>query len=271
MYKGDSHIHSNFSADSKEELENIFKRALELGLDEVTITDHMDFADIEENDIFVFNVEEYCKTLYAYRQKYKNKLNIKIGVELGIQPYLYKRYEPILKANCWDFIIGSSHSVNHMSVGHNEIYLKYKNKDEVHRKYFETILENLDIYNNISVYGHLDFIRRYGGEIYSDHKIIDLELHKDIIERILKKLIDKNIGIEINTSGIRYGVGDFHPCKEIIIKYKELGGKIITIGSDAHKAEDIAKNFDEVKDFLKSIGYKYFCTYTNRKIEFKEL
>lgn len=271
MYKGDSHVHSKFSADSREELENIFERAVELGLDEITITDHMDFADDEKDDLFVFDVEEYCRTLYAYRQKYKNKLNIKVGVEVGIQPHLYGRYEPILKAGCWDFIIGSSHSVDHIDVGHNEIYLKYKTKDEVHRRYFETILENLDIYDDISVYGHLDFIRRYGGGVHKDHKIIDLELHKDLIDKILKKLIEKNIGIELNTSGIRYGVNDFHPCREIVLRYKELGGKIITIGSDAHKAEDVAKDFDKAKKLLKDLGFKQFCTFTNRKVEFKEL
>ncbi|MCF2625802.1 histidinol-phosphatase HisJ family protein [Fusobacterium perfoetens] len=271
MYKGDSHVHSRFSADSKEKLENIFEKAVELGLDEITITDHMDFADREEDDLFVFDIDEYVKTLNTYKQKYKDKLIIKIGVEVGIQPHLYKRYEPVLKANCWDFIIGSSHSVDHMDVGYNDIYLKYKTKNEVHRRYFETILENLDIYHDISVYGHLDFIRRYGGGVHSDHKIIDLELHKELIDKILKKLISKNIGIEINTSGIRYGVGDFHPCREILARYKELGGKIITIGSDAHRAEDIAKDFGEAKELLKSLGYKYFCTFTNRKLEFKEL
>lgn len=271
MYKGDSHVHSYFSADSNERLENIFERAIELGLDEITITDHMDYGDTEEEDCFVFNIEDYLKTLNAYKQKYKGRLNIKIGMELGIQPHLYERYEPILKSDCYDFLIGSSHSVDHLDVGYSDIHLKYKTKDAVHRRYFETILENLEIYDDISVYGHLDFIRRYGGSVHPDHKIVDLELHKDLIDKILKKLIEKKIGMEINTSGLRYNVGDFHPCREILARYRELGGEIITIGSDAHKFSDIAKDFDEAKELLKSLGFKYFCTFTNRKAEFKEL
>lgn len=271
MYRGDSHVHSNFSKDSRENLENIFEKAIELGLDEITITDHIDFADSEKDDLFVFDIEEYKKILNAYKQKYKDKLIIKIGVEVGIQPHLYKRYKPLLKENCWDFVIGSSHSADKLDVGHDEIYLKYKTKDEVHRKYFETILENLDIYDGINVYGHLDLIRRYGGRIYKDHKIINMDLHKEIIDEILKKLISKNIGLEINTSGRRYNLEEFHPSKDILKRYRELGGKIITIGSDAHRAEDIEKDFSEAREILKSLGYKYFCTFTNRKPEFKEL
>ncbi len=273
MYKGDSHIHSCFSADSDEKLENIIERAIEIGLDEIVITDHMDYNDDEKDDIFVFNIDDYLKTLNAYRQKYKDKINIKIGMELGIQPQLFKRYEPILKSDAYDFLIGSSHSAMGIDVGYLEYHEHFKNKDEAHRRYFEEILKNLEIYDNthINTYGHLDFIRRYGGGIFRDHSELNLELHREIIDEILKKLIEKKIGLELNTSGIRYGLGEFHPCNEIFKRYKELGGEIITLGSDAHRACDIAKDFDKAREFLKSLGFKYFCTFTKKKIEYREL
>ena len=81
MYKGDSHIHSCFSTDSNEKLENIIERAIELGLDGIVVTDHMDYADREEDDYFVFNIDEYLKTLKALKEKYKDKINLKIGME----------------------------------------------------------------------------------------------------------------------------------------------------------------------------------------------
>ena len=87
----------------------------------------------------------------------------------------------------------------------------------------------------------------------------------------LKKLIEKKIGLEVNTSGIRYGVGDFHPCREIIARYKELGGKIITMGSDAHRALDIMRDFDKAREVLKEIGFEKFCVFEQRKAEYKEL
>ena len=271
MYKSDSHLHSNFSTDSTEKLENIIERAIELGLDEIVITDHMDYADTEEEDCFVFNIEDYLKTLKELREKYKDKINLKIGMELGVQPHLYKRYEPILKSDEYDFLIGSSHAIDGIDASFSRLYQKFENKDELHRRYFETILENLEIYEGINTYGHLDYIRRYGGAFFPNHKEVDLELHKELIDKILKKLIEKNIGLEINTSGIRYQVGDFHPCTEILKRYRELGGKIITIGSDAHKALDVGKDIENAKKHLKSLGFTHYCTFTKKKPEFREL
>lgn len=271
MYKGDSHIHSYFSTDSREELKNIVERAIEIGLDEIVITDHMDYADKEEDDYFVFNIEMYLRELKKLREEYKDKIKVKIGMELGLQPQLYKRYEPILKSDEYDFLIGSSHAVDGIDAGYSALYRKFKNKDELHRRYFETILANLEIYDGINSYGHLDYIRRYGGDYFPNHKEVNLELHKEIIDKILKKLIEKKIGLEINTSGIRYRVGDFHPCREILQRYRELGGEIITMGSDAHLAKDVARDFEGARELLKSIGFTHYCTFTKRKPEFKEL
>ena len=175
MYKGDSHIHSCFSTDSNEKLENIIERAIELGLDEITITDHMDYADREEDDYFVFDTKEYLKDLKALKEKYKDRINLKIGMELGLQPQLYKRFEHILKSDEYDFLIGSSHAVDGLDSSVSSLYRKFKNKDELHHRYFENILENLEIYDGINTYGHIDYIRRYGGAFFPDHKELNLE------------------------------------------------------------------------------------------------
>ena len=133
------------------------------------------------------------------------------------------------------------------------------------------VLENIDLFPEISVYGHLDFINRYGKGVYENYKEFNYELHQDILDKILKKLISKNIGLEVNTSGFRYGLDNFHPHINILKRYKELGGKIITIGSDSHKAEDIMRNFDKVKRMLKELGFNSYCTFKNRKVEYRDL
>ena len=96
-------------------------------------------------------------------------------------------------------------------------------------------------------------------------------LHQDIIDEILKKLISKNIGIEVNTSGLRYGLKNFHPHINILKRYKKFGGEIITIGSDSHRSEDIMKDFDIVKKLLKELGFNSYCTFKNKKIEYRDL
>lgn len=270
MYKSDSHVHSNFSGDSNEDINNVINRALELNMDEITITDHLDLDFPDEPNIFLLDIKEYIKKLKELKKKYEGKLKIKIGIELGLQPHLKDVYDDIFECEDIDFIIGSSHTVNHKDVS-NKKYFEGLTKDEAHRVYFEDVLKNIDIFPKISVYGHLDFINRYGREVYEDYKILDLEKHKDLIDKILRKLVEKNIGIEINTSGVRYGLSNFHPCKEILKKYRELGGKIITIGSDSHKTINIMQDFDRAKQELKKLGFEKFSTFDKRTVEYRDL
>ena len=270
MYKADSHIHSNFSGDSMEKLENIIERAIETGMDEITITDHLDLEFPGEINIFELDFKTYVETLKKLKNLYKNNIKIKIGIELGLQPQLKGKYDEIFNCEDVDFIIGSFHCVRGMDVADRKFFEKYS-KDEAHRIYFEEILNTIDLFPEINVCGHLDFINRYGRSVYDDYKKINFEMHRELIDKILIKLIEKNIGIEINTSALRYGSRDFHPCRKILKRYKELGGKIITMGSDAHRALDIMRDFDKVRDVLKEIGFEKFCVFEKRKAEYKEL
>lgn len=270
MYKADSHIHSNFSGDSMEKLENIIERAIEIGMDEITITDHLDLEFPGEINIFELDFKTYVETLKKLKNLYRNNIKIKIGIELGLQPQLKNKYDEIFNCEDIDFIIGSFHCVRGMDVADRKFFEKYS-KDEAHRIYFEEILNTIDLFPKINVCGHLDFINRYGRSVYDDYKKINFEMHRELIDKILVKLIEKNIGIEINTSALRYGLRDFHPCRKILKRYKELGGKIITMGSDAHRALDIMRDFDKAREVLKELGFENFCVFEKRKSEYKEL
>ena len=111
-------------------------------------------------------------------------------------------------------------------------------------------------YKNYSVLGHLDLIVRY-----DKAGIYPFEEVRPLIEEILKTVIADGKGIEINTSSRRYGLADSTPSKEILKLYRELGGRIITIGSDTHKPEHLGAYFREAKQYLKDLGYEQFCTF----------
>lgn len=253
-----------------EKLENIIERAIETGMDEITITDHLDLEFPGEINIFELDFKTYVETLKKLKKFYRNNIKIKIGIELGLQPQLEGKYDEIFNCEDVDFIIGSFHCVKGMDVADRKFFEKYA-KDEAHRIYFEEVLNTIDLFPKINVCGHLDFINRYGRSVYDDYKKINFEMHKELIDKILIKLIEKNIGIEINTSALRYGLRDFHPCRKILKRYKELGGKIITMGSDAHRALDIMRDFDKAREVLKEIGFEKFCVFEQRKAEYKEL
>ena len=95
--------------------------------------------------------------------------------------------------------------------------------------------------------------------------------YRDIIDLILKNLIEKGVGIECNTAGFKYGLGHPHPTEEILGRYRELGGEIITLGSDAHSPEHLGFAFEKAADILKNCGYRYYTIFENRKPNFLKL
>ncbi|MGL5961265.1 MAG: histidinol-phosphatase HisJ family protein [Cetobacterium sp.] len=270
MIISDYHIHSSFSGDCVEELDRICKKAIDLGIEEIAITDHMDL-DIEEssNSIdFLLNLDEYVPTILELKDFYKKDIDIKLGIEFGIQKHLGSVADEIIKKYPFDFIISSVHSVDKLLLDQKEFW-KNKTKKEAYERYFLEILESIEKFDSFSVEGHLDFLTRYD-KFDKDNFIYYIE-YKDIIDEILKKTISKNKGIEINTSGIRYNENRFYPCDDIVKRYFELGGEIITIGSDSHKANDLGKDFKKVYDFLESIGVKYISSFEKLDVSFKKI
>jgi histidinol-phosphatase (PHP family) len=266
----DYHIHSNFSGDSVEDLNKICNKAIELGIKEIAITDHMDL-DVKGtlNSVdFTLNLDEYVPRILKLKDLYKKELDIKLGMEFGIQKHLGIKGDEIIKKYPFDFIISSVHSVDRLLLDQKEFW-EDKTREEAHDKYFLEILKSIENFNQFSVQGHLDFITRYGGP--NKKGFIDYVKYQDIIDEILKKLIFKGKGIEINTSGIRYNENRFYPCDDIVKRYFKLGGEIITIGSDSHKASDIGKDFKKAYDFLESIGVKYISSFDLLDVSFKKI
>ena len=135
-------------------------------------------------------------------------------------------------------------------------------------KYFEYILKTLDYCTDFDVYGHLDYIVRYAPK---KDKNYSYKAFKEVIDEILIKLVKMGKGIELNTGGMYKGMASTNPHPDIIKRYKELGGEIITVGSDAHRAEFIGYSFNDAKEILKESGFKYYTVFEKRKPEFIKL
>ena len=267
MILSDYHLHSEFSGDSTENIDELVLKAIDLGLKEIAVTDHLEYDMEGVTGKWILNLDRYVEKLQYIREKYKGKIDIKLGLEAGVQPHTKEYIETQIKKYPFDFVIASGHGLNRKDISFGGIH-KGRTKDEVQTLYFENLLENVKVYENYCVYGHLDFITRYGGEGYRG---LNYEKQKDIIDEILKMLISKNKGIEINTSGFRYNEDRFYPLPQIVKRYFQLGGEILTVGSDAHRKEDIARDFNVAADFLESIGQKYICSFTKMKPEFVKI
>jgi len=266
LFYSDYHIHSNISFDGNFDMEDIIKESINKGLKEIMFTEHLDYRE-HEYILPLPNFSQYFSKYEKLREKYNNSIIIKKGLELGLQPELKDKIEFQIKNLNFDFIIGSTHIINNVDFV-DKVYFENKTKYEAYNEYFEEILESIELFNDFDVYGHLDFIKRYG--IYENNEI-DYDEHEKIIEKILNELIKKGKGIEINTSGFKYGLNCFHPSVDILKKYKKLGGKILTIGSDAHHLIHLADNFEIVYNTLKELDYKTFTIFEKRNPIFKSI
>ena len=260
----DTHMHTEFSVDSSASPVSMADEALRLGLKGICFTDHMDYDYQEEPESFILNLDEYFETMPRVRDMYSSSLPILIGIEIGLQPHLAGKHKALTESYDFDFVIGSSHVVH----GVDPYYGKYyegRGEREAYMEYFESILENIKAYNGYDVYGHIDYVVRYGPNRNANYSYQE---YSDIIDEILKALIDRGRGIEINTAGFKYGLGHPNPTEDIIKRYRELGGEIITVGADAHAPSQIAWDFDKVPGILKSCGFKYYTVFKKRKPEF---
>ena len=260
-------MHSQFSGDSEAPQEEMISSAIEKGLAGICFTDHLDIDYPEEPNIFLLDLPNYTSSVLAYQEKYAAKLPIRLGIELGLQLHLAALHTDILSQYPFDFVIGSSHVVHGLDPYYAAFYEKRTEK-AAYREYFESILENIESYHNFDVYGHLDYVVRYGPTSNENYDWIE---YQDVIDEILRKLVSLGKGIELNTGGFKYGLGHPNPTEEIIRRYRELGGEIITIGADAHKPEHVAFDFAKVSSILKDAGFDYFTVFRERKPEFVKI
>ncbi|MBQ7934713.1 MAG: histidinol-phosphatase HisJ family protein, partial [Lachnospiraceae bacterium] len=227
----DFHLHSSHSGDSDTPMEEMILHGIRQGLKYMCFTEHndFDFPDTEEGpgSQFLLNVDSYLYDLLKYKEKYADRINILFGVELGLQPSCMRQNAVLAKSYDFDFIIGSSHICNGRDPYYPDFY-QGRSQAEAYREYFESILENIKRFSNFDVYGHLDYVVRYGPNKDTDYTYT---LYSDIFEEILDRLIDMGKGIEINTGGLKSGLRDLHPCLDILKRYREKGGEIITVGS----------------------------------------
>ena len=267
MYRADYHMHTSMSPDSIATIESQIETAIALGLDEIAITDHFEYDLIEGEWKLTLDLVAYQQKIAQMQALYAEQIMIKQGVEIGYEKRYHKELMQCLQNKTFDFIICSTHKCEHQEIAFGG-YFEGKTQQEAYRGYFEHVLETVQNYNTFDVYGHLDYVNRYGD--YKS-KILYMQDYEDILESILEILIKKDKGLEVNTSGIRYGLGTFNPQVALLKRYYDKGGRILTIGSDSHMNQHVGYLRDEAALMLKNIGFKSYATFDKRKPTFRAL
>lgn len=267
MIYADYHLHTNFSSDSTAEMTAMIDKAVNIGLKEIMFTDHMDIDFPDKSMPFTLFYQDYSEAINLYKVLYMKQIDVLIGVEMGLQRHIVREARMFTEYNPFDFVIGSVHVIDGIDVSNPE-YFKGKTKKQAYLKYFEEVLENLKIHDCYNVVGHLDYIIRYAP--YDDKSVYYNE-YMEIIDEILKVMVKKDKGLDVNTSAYRYGENRCYPQFEILKRFNELGGKIITVGSDAHSPEYIADHFEDAYNMIKSAGFKSIATFRNKNVNFIDI
>lgn len=277
MIQADMHMHTWFSTDSEACPRDMADEAVRKGLKTICFTDHFDKDDLEWGEEGIFDVDAYFVEMQKLQEEYAGKLNIRIGIELGLRTYLKDYYEELTKKYPFDFVIGSVHNVPYKKDAEGNILytdpaaeklFTDRTDKEAYRLMMETTLGNVRTSDCFQTLGHLDYVVRYGKSREKEYSYTD---YADIIDEILKLLIEKEKGLEVNSAGLKYGLPFAHPHPDVLKRYRELGGEIITIGADAHKPEHIAYDFAKAEEILKSCGFKYYTEFFEQKPVFKQL
>lgn len=264
----DCHLHSEHSGDSVAPMEKQILAGLRRGLKYMCFTDHYDpdfpydiLPDVKPGT-FALDHSSYRKDFLEMKDKYAERVKLYYGVELGLQSHLGEFLSSYVKSHPeFDFIIGSNHLCGGIDP-YYPIFLENRTEEEAMELYLEETLDNLRNFSDIDSCGHLDYVSRY---LPHRDTFYTYAAFADRIDPILALLIDRGIALEVNTAPLMKGIRYFNPLPEVLTRYREMGGELITIGSDAHLPRKVAGRFEKAERILRSLGFRYYAVYENRK------
>jgi len=259
----DYHLHSRVSFDSDTAPEDIVKAAERAGLEEICFTDHYDFNDLDPKQKDLFSLEDYRLSYNALSSK---KLSIRRGVEFGLTPWNQKECRALLDSYDFDFVMGSVHYAGGYDPYFEEFWEKNRAGDPFEAYLLQT-LSCVKSHQEFDVLGHLNYVCK---SLHNPaHKPLKYSDYTDLCDQIMKTLAQKGIGMEINTSGVDR-VGEFLPSLAFIRRFRELGGEIVTVGSDAHDPSRVGQYVSEAAEIAKEV-FGYVCTFEKRGVIFHRL
>ena len=264
-YRHDYHVHTGFSGDSDARMSAVCQTAIERGIEEIAFTDHVDFGPLNPKQ--AFPVREYLTAIRRCRDRFEGRLLIRAGVEVG-EPHLYPaRTARVVASGEFDIVLGSAHYAQGMQPAWREDYFEQPLRD-AYEAYFGQVVQ-LAREGEFDILGHLDLIKRDArrfGKVYDGPGP-----YADMIRAALRAVVERGKGIELNTSPLRRGQSEPCPSLEVLRWYRDLGGEILTLGSDAHSPDAVGSDLDVAVDMARAAGFERVATFRQREIDWREI
>lgn len=260
MQLADMHTHSDNSPDGSDTVMGMCENAVKKGLSYLAITDHCEINRFY-NDRYNIGIKQSHFEISKAKTVFKNQLTLLLGVEIGQATFNVETADAVLRSCPYDVVLGSMHSIPNYS---DFAFIDYAGLDvnELFNVYLDEVYKLIQ-WNGFDILSHLTYPLRYiNGEHGYNVKTSD---HAQKIEKVLKALIEKGKALEINTSGLRQAYGEIMPDLYCLKLYKDLGGELLTVGSDAHMSDDLGANIVDGLNLAKKAGFTKYCIYQNRK------
>lgn len=255
----DCHVYTSYTDKKYPEIAHYITKAKELGIDELTITD---LYEIKEGAPLV----PFAWYKLAYNRVKSEDIKLNLGFEMGLQPGIHEKIFKTANEKSLDYVVGSTNIIGGEEVSSPGFFMG-KDEDEVYRKYFEYVLNNVNEFSDcFDVYAKLDQVIRYNGD-----RRLDYDRYAELLDAILESLVKNGKGLEVSTQFCSDNDPWPMPYMRILGRYRELGGKIITLGSGATSVENLGKYYEYAYDLIESVGFDSIATYHNRTPDFDKI
>lgn len=259
----DFHMHSDVSFDGRDTAMNMAAAAVLAGIREICFTDHMDYDPLDPAHKLQFDPTHYNN---VYDNLEIPGLTVYKGFEFGMLPDNAAQFRKDIALRSWDYVIGSVHFVDGLDV-YFDSYWANKTPYQAILRGMEETLTCVKLHDDYDVLGHLTYLAKTHGNPVKQP--ILYEDYREVVDEILKVLVQKGKGLEVNTSGMA-ACGAYLPGLAYLHRFKELGGEIVTVGSDAHHANRVGQYCHEACKAVQEI-FGYVCTFAGRKPQFHTL
>jgi histidinol-phosphatase (PHP family) len=255
----DYHMHSRFSSDSNASVSAMCASAIEKGIPEIGLSEHYDLHSKEQEPVF-YRPEAWWEEVGRIRASLDGRLILRAGVEIG-EPHRFPgEVRSLLDRYPYDYVIGSLHFVGDDFVFDNRL-LKRKGADEFMQAYFLELVEMTKA-PQFDILGHLDVPVRNGKPIWGAY---DPRRYEAQIRAVLQNCIDHGIALDVNSGGLRRRAQNLMPDALILCWYREMGGALLTLGSDAHSSEDVGSHLDQALKSIRDAGLNSITRYEQRR------
>ena len=269
----DYHLHSTCSADGFSSIADYCQRASELGFVEIGFCEHADF-DPRDRSYDYFDYPAFCRQIEAQRERCGHSLAVRAAVEVTYQASKEEEIALFLADKRLDYVVGSVHLVEDgadwamiSEAERCKHYFAQRAMQAAYRPYFAE-LRRAAASGLFDLIGHFDLAKRYGVDYYGP---FDPAVFADEIHDILELMVEKGVGLEINTSGLRQPPQETFPGLAILKWYRQLGGEILTVGSDAHSAADLGRGIAQAVALARRAGFRAIALFDERKLRWLDI